>query len=643
MTQNHQSINSHIEEYLDYYCELTAPGFAILLQGEWGSGKTWFIDKYREKIKDHKCLYISLYGMTSFSDIEDTFFQQLHPILSSKGMAITGKIFKGLLKGSLKIDLDGDKKDDGTVSIQIPDINLPKYLKDTDKCILIFDDLERCKIDLSNVLGYINSFVEHQDLKVILIANERELEKDPSYKSIKEKIIGKTFGVLPDFNSALEVFLTMVNHTETKTFLCENTEQIQDLYAKAEYENLRNLKQIILDFEKIFKILPEKAQSKKELLQHLLQVLTAFSLEIKCGKILPKNITHLYERYESIRSKPRKLADDIPIEEDDQELKLFKAALNSYPFLNIDDPFPSNSWWQDFFDKGIINTEELEQNLLTSRLFLNETPSNWAKLCRFKDLSDDEFDLVVEKVESEWKSFNYDEIEVIMHVCGIFLVLSDNELYKESKNSILDFSKRYVDHLRENNKLPLVNIEDISGYLGLGFQGEKSSEFKELRSYINEVQKTVRIKNLPIEGEKLLDIMQNNVSTFSEMICWNKRRIIHSANCEYCNVSIFKDVKPAIFLEKLSFMNRIDKECAFWALKERYNHNIENLIEELNFLISLKKLLEQEVNDKRGKVSGFNAARYITSYLNEPIQKLTAGSKRIRDDQIAAPPSKPNS
>jgi hypothetical protein len=30
-------INNHIEEYLDYYCGLShAPGFAVLLKGEWG-------------------------------------------------------------------------------------------------------------------------------------------------------------------------------------------------------------------------------------------------------------------------------------------------------------------------------------------------------------------------------------------------------------------------------------------------------------------------------------------------------------------------------------------------------------------------------------------------------------------------------
>ena len=68
MSQIERTKNHHIEEYLDYYCNLShAPGFAILIQGQWGSGKTWFINKYCEKLKDekHKCLYIILYGIPS--------------------------------------------------------------------------------------------------------------------------------------------------------------------------------------------------------------------------------------------------------------------------------------------------------------------------------------------------------------------------------------------------------------------------------------------------------------------------------------------------------------------------------------------------------------------------------------------------
>lgn len=42
--------------------------------------------------------------------------------------------------------------------------------------VLIFDDLERAKINVNELLGFINGFVEHQHLKTIIICNEQELE-----------------------------------------------------------------------------------------------------------------------------------------------------------------------------------------------------------------------------------------------------------------------------------------------------------------------------------------------------------------------------------------------------------------------------------------------------------------------------------
>ncbi|MFH1136639.1 MAG: P-loop NTPase fold protein, partial [Pseudomonadota bacterium] len=37
------SSNQHVIEFLKYYCSLSFPQYAILIKGEWGCGKTWFI------------------------------------------------------------------------------------------------------------------------------------------------------------------------------------------------------------------------------------------------------------------------------------------------------------------------------------------------------------------------------------------------------------------------------------------------------------------------------------------------------------------------------------------------------------------------------------------------------------------------
>ena len=247
-------VNQHIETYLTYYLNSKFnPEFAVLLQGKWGCGKTWFIKQFMKKypkIDSSKFIYITLYGISSISEIEDQIFQQLHPILSSKGMALTGKILKGIVRTSLKIDLDGDKKSDASINSQIPDIQLPDYLKNTDNCILVFDDFERCIIPLNSLLGYINSFVEHQGLKVIILANEEELKivenkeenKSNLYIKIKEKLIGKTFRVIHDIYSAHVSFVSWIENEEVKKFFDEKKENIIEIFNLADYNNLRHLK-----------------------------------------------------------------------------------------------------------------------------------------------------------------------------------------------------------------------------------------------------------------------------------------------------------------------------------------------------------------------------------------------------------------
>jgi len=89
-------VNNHIRDYLDYYCRLDAPDYAVLLSGKWGSGKSHFISQFQEtRSEQHQFIYVSLYGLQNTSQISDAFFEHLHPILSSRGMDIAGKVVKG--------------------------------------------------------------------------------------------------------------------------------------------------------------------------------------------------------------------------------------------------------------------------------------------------------------------------------------------------------------------------------------------------------------------------------------------------------------------------------------------------------------------------------------------------------------------
>ena len=100
--------NEHISQFLNYYIKLSNPQYAVLLKGKWGSGKSHFINEYKEHLKtnEHKFIYVSLYGVTSYDEIETKFLETIHPRLYNKKTIFAGKIAKQFLKGTLKIDWD---------------------------------------------------------------------------------------------------------------------------------------------------------------------------------------------------------------------------------------------------------------------------------------------------------------------------------------------------------------------------------------------------------------------------------------------------------------------------------------------------------------------------------------------------------
>ncbi|PZO43306.1 MAG: NTPase [Pseudanabaena frigida] len=641
MNQPQEPINSNIEKYLDYYCGLSSPKFAVMLKGTWGSGKTWFIEQYLEKLEKstkHKHLYVSLFGMTKFSDIEDTFFQQLHPVMSSKGMEIAGKLFKGLLKASIKFDLDNDGRDDGSVNLQVPDI--PDYLKNVGERILIFDDLERCKIDLVDIFGYINQFLEHQGLKIVIIADESKLEsKNHDYKSNKEKLVGKTFNIAPDFENALKSFASEVKEPIIEKFLSDHVDFIKDLYInKANRENLRTLRNMVLDLKRIFACFPPKAKDNPEVLKDILKFLILFSTEISSAKIKSGDIVRLVNEYRHLRAKLSLKAIDNSLSSNksdethkDDNVKTLKDIVKEnydlYFKFDLDMVFPTKEWWEKFFDKSLIDSEGLTKHILSKYFPDDRDTSNLEKLYYWRKLSDEKFEDLLGKVELEYANKKFDDIQEIKQVISIYLSLSDKKLIKKNKKEVLSSAIDYVNYLNNIGKIPptkALSVREmaIEKFNDRGFEGSNLPEFVEFSSYIDSIQESIRIKQLADDAKKLLDIMISDASKFYQMVCQNDKII-----SEYYAVPIFNQINIEDFTSKLFSMIPEDQASIFVILKERYkiiNENNKDLLSEIVWLNKLQEYITKESESKQGKPSGYHLKKLNEDYLDSIIEKLEA-------------------
>lgn len=67
---------THLEEYPKHYTSLKAPGYAVLVTGAWGTGKTFQV---RACIAEAERIYVSLYGVRSVEQIHAEVFAAAHP------------------------------------------------------------------------------------------------------------------------------------------------------------------------------------------------------------------------------------------------------------------------------------------------------------------------------------------------------------------------------------------------------------------------------------------------------------------------------------------------------------------------------------------------------------------------------------
>ncbi len=614
------SPNQHIIEFLDYYCVFTCPPeYAVLLKGKWGCGKTWFIKKYCDHIEGngHKYLYASLYGVTSYKEIENIFFQQLHPILASKGMALTGKILKGLIKTTLKIDFDGDNKPDATVSSQIPEINLPEEFTSADDNILIFDDLERCGIKKQDVLGYINHFVEHQGFKVIIIANEEDIiEKDTSetlYRNIKEKLIGKTFEIISDIDGAIENFISLLENDDVRKIITDHTETIKESYNASKYENLRHLKQSLWDFERFYLSLPNEIKSNDEFNSDLIKLFLAFSFEIKSGSILPDNLGKFTSSYmDGVIGDKQK---------EKSKYKILSEKYSNIEFYNHIIDLPS---WKLFFDKGIIDKDKILESLSKSKYLQDQNTPNWVKLWHFLDRSDTDFLDLYNQVTQEFSNREFDKIGIIKHITGMFLWFSELGLIEETKKKIVEDSKEYIDYLKEQKLLNQntdqhLSIFEDDSWGGLGYSGKDLSEFKEITEYIKTKSEESSIENMPEAAENLLATMRDDTRKFYTQIVHT-----NSEDNLYYETPILKYINPENFVADFENLSPEDKRFVSYALTKRYKSHIflEKIYEEAEWLESVKAILSEKQQILRGKVSGYIIKSVINNHIDKSLETL---------------------
>lgn len=229
---------------------------AILLDGKWGTGKTYFIkNTLRSEIKamsgekEYTFIYISLYGLSSQEQlsqlINDTIWNE--QIINgdkvreygTKALSLFGKVAEIGAKVSSGSNINIDF---GKLVSKSDFINL-------DNCIFVFDDFERSGASVNEWWGTINFYAEAMGCPVIVVVNESELLKNINeneserYNKEKEKSVYCTLEFIPTID---EIFNHVIHEEdaryEIKEQLKKHKEMILDILQDKHPGNIRTLK-----------------------------------------------------------------------------------------------------------------------------------------------------------------------------------------------------------------------------------------------------------------------------------------------------------------------------------------------------------------------------------------------------------------
>jgi hypothetical protein len=560
-------------------------GFAVVLNGPWGSGKTKFIQQnlqhfttVRSDGAPEKPLYVSLYGVSDIAQIEDRLFEQLHPFLSHKATRLAGAVLRGAAKTAIKVD-----------------VNLSSMLKKTEGRIIIFDDFERASMSPIAILGYINPFVEHEDCKVIILADENQIDdkEKQQYQRRKEKTIGRTFKFKPDVCNVYRAFLREVDDLSARRYLATAQTRISGIFADSKYENLRLLKQFMWDFERVWKTMTPKQRNCKVAVDELSELLCASALELRQG----------FDAKEfKLQTQDSIFARHL-LNNKYQALDICHQMYEKYPTVRFDSTLLTSNMILDIILKSTVDQESIVRQIESHPYITKpsdvDSPS-WRALWSSYELSAAEQETAVKRFEADFEAVIFTERSVVYHVIGLAIWLSDLGFEGWNSDRIEQKLKNYVDSVysatepTEDDVAKRMSISLDSGSHGLGYRNIGTVTFRNLVSYEKERRLVWRRSGYPRFSNMLFELAQTDSEGFLRAIC-------HTASgpATFASIGVMSFIPPWQFAKMVSSLPYANQTKILMGLSIRYEHlgGYPELEAEILWLKALSDHLSKEARE----------------------------------------------
>ena len=653
-----------VESILDYI-RSDYTDYAIMINGEWGSGKTHFWNnKVRKKIesmqlngKRYTTIYMSLYGISNLEEISKKIFIETTHLMDKNLRKFMDNNEQTTIPEYAKTGIDmanlfgvtqnGDK------------VDYADFFSTDDK-VLCFDDLERANVDVIDILGYINNFVEHDHIKTIIICNEKELstklkssnlemktfiatylldkqgelnkadvpmvekiqdkiehvfDKANDYERIKEKLIGETFEYAPKFDYIINgILMRYENNPDLIRFLRENTGLIISTFHKSGTRNLRILKHALNDFKKIFEMVNKSyPNTNHRVMQTMLIFTIAISFEIKAGKITKDKFINIKdnEEYKSILVSSRILMDNRQFyikEFDNNYYYNFKSEYRFFKFIEY------------YVRTRIFDMKLFKENMETIRNTVDtENLPAYKRLLteEYWKISDDQFDIIIKEVLEEVKQGKLRLIDIVK-LFAYFSYFSRKGLIEYDLKTLKSvfFNGMNISSLTSNY------CENVNEELGKIAIDDVAEDMDDVLKHFNTLNEQLLDKMYKEKADEIMKCIPMKMEQFYEKF-----------DKQCMEIPIFKYYDPFQLFQRISCASNEDIVLIKEKLIDRADRYTKKIEPEMKNIKQLKQIIDDYLKGKEPTIKivmlkdfsnsiGYILDKYKTSFLLKKEEKL---------------------
>ena len=636
-------------------------------------GKTHFWNhKIRKKIesmqlngKRYTTIYMSLYGISNLEDISKKIFIETTQLMDKNLRKYMDANEQTTIPEYAKTGIDmanffgvtqsGDK------------VDYAEFFSTDDK-VLCFDDLERANVDVIDILGYINNFVEHDHIKTIIICNEKELstklkssnlemktfiatylldkqdelnktdkpivekiqqkienvfDKANDYERIKEKLIGETFEYAPKFDYIINgILMRYENNPDLIRFLRENTRLIISTFERSGTRNLRILKHALNDFKKIYEMVNKSyPNTSHRVIQTMLIFTIAVSFEIKAGKITKDKFMNIKdnEEYKSILVSSRILMDNRQFyikEFDSNYYYNFKAEYRFFKFIEyyVRTRIFDMKIFKDNMET-IRNTVDTENLPAYKRLLTEE----------YWKISDDEFGKVISDIIEDVKQGNLRLIDNVK-IYAYFSYFS--------KKNLIDYDIKTIKSVFFNgmnlSSLKSEYCDNVDEELGKIAIDEVVEDMDDILKHFNTLNAQLHDKMYKEKAEEIFKCIPMKMELFYEKF-----------DRECMEVPIFKYYDPYQMFQRISCASNEDIVLIKEKLVDRANKHPKQIEPEIKNIKQLKQIIDDYLNGKDPSIKivmlkefskdlGYIIDKYKPTLFPKKVEK-EEGEQKVED------------